>query len=164
MLERDRDLAYQEKTKQDFERLKTAIQPVLDGDIEKMKILEEEVDPETGGINIQFFPVNGVLGERGKKAFEMLRREIEYTPDYDYFAETGETDDGYHCVEVWNVPTKHVGIILERRELRDKFRAWKEPERIEWSIVNIHPKGKVQRFREKTSRLVSNLLRAPWPN
>lgn len=163
MVERKRDLEYQKRTEEVFEQLKTAIQPVIDGDMKEMEILREVVDPMTGRKNIYFFPVANVFGERGRRVFERLRREIEYAPDYDYFVERKEGDDYYHYVELWNVPTKYEGVVLERREFHEKFRKKEEPERTEWWIVSLHPKGRIQRVKERTRQIISHLSRSPWP-
>lgn len=151
MIERNQE--DQKRTEEVLGLLKKEIQPVLRGERESLDILVEFRHPITGRVTTNFLPVPGVLGERGKRVFEMLRREIEYAPGYEYWAERREADV-YHYEELWNVPIKHEGVSLERKEIYEKFRDKEGPERIVWSIRNFQPKSKLQKVRERVRKFL----------
>lgn len=166
MVERDRDLAYQEKTKQDFERLKTAIQPVLDGDMEEMEILVEAVDYLTGRINIHFL-LPDVLGDRGRKVLEMLKHELRYDASAGYQEEEeSRVVDHYHYEKPPTYfPTKYEDVVLVERKIYEKFKDEEKPERTTWSIRHLNPKKTtLQKAGERARQFVSRVSRLPWPN
>lgn len=161
MIEQRREREYQRKTERDFNRLMDAVQPVLDGERESMDILVEQKHHLTERINVNFFPVPGVFGDKGKRLFEMLKHELGYDAGRSSELETRELDH-YHNESRQQFPTNRENIVLVKSEAYEGDPD--DPERITWSIEHLHPKkGIIQRAKERTSQLVSNLLRAPRP-
>lgn len=161
MIEQKRDLAYQEKTERDFNRLMEAIQPVLNGEREIMDILSVEKHHMTGRVIIKFFPVPGVLGDKGRRLLEMLKHDLGYDESQSSKPETRYLDH-YHNERRQHFLTNRENIVLVKSEIYEQDP--NDPEKTIWSIKHLDPKkSTVQKVGEKAREAISNIFRGPWP-
>jgi len=136
-----------------FASLQEAIQPVISGDRERIDIIGIFFNPFEGTTN-HFFPVPRVFGEEGGRVFERLKKELECDTTFNKQMELvkeGKMDEGHNC-RTWSFDTNLGGIVLEKTETFDRTRSLTDPERIIWSIRNLHPKTKGQKLGERMRR------------
>jgi hypothetical protein len=124
MVEKDR--RDQRKTEEILEELNEIIQPVLVGDRRGIDILSEVTNPMEGKSVVYFFPVSGVLGERGKQVLKRLREEYGIK-GLGFGDELPRRVDSYSSEKVWYFLTKLPGIVFARQEVFDNKRGSKSP-------------------------------------
>lgn len=160
MIERNQE--DRRRTEETFELLKQAIQPVLNGEREIIDILSVEKHHMTGMVTIKFFPVPGILGDRGRKVFEMLKHELGYDASLGSKPETRELDY-YHNERYQEFPTNREIVVLVKSKIYEEDP--KDPERITWSIKHLRPKQtRIQKVGTRARQIASRVSRLPWPN